>query len=81
MSPFLLKNTKYDVFAKLFCPALSEILKTETKIVATGAEVFKLILMLLCQCYCVRINMLHIWAYVVFTKNVKFKMVDTDVEC
>ena len=35
MSPFLLKNAQSDVFDKLFFSPLSEILKTETKIVVT----------------------------------------------
>ena len=35
-STFLHKNIQFNVFAKLFCPALSEILKTETKIAAIG---------------------------------------------
>ena len=39
MSPFLLKNTQFAVFAKLFCRALYEILETETKIVATGLKI------------------------------------------
>ena len=55
MSPFLLKNTQFDVFARLFCWELSEIVKTETKIVATARKFLHQLLVI-----CVPVNKLNL---------------------